>query len=165
LQAYVDAQHEYAGRNPRNDEPEFAQRFASHVGKRDGLYWPVTEGEQESPFGPLIARATAEGYGGDLDQEPPEPFHGYYFKILKAQGEHADGGVFDYVVQGKMVLGFALVAFPASYGNSGIMTFIVNQQGVIYEQDLGPDTAEIGAAMPIFDPDASWRKYQESAER
>ena len=165
MQAYTDAQREYACIKRNGDAPEFAQKFASSESKKDGLYWKAGEGEKESPFGPLIARATAKGYTGDLDQDPPEPFRGYYFKILKGQGEHANGGAFDYVAEGKMVLGFALVAHPAKYGASGIITFIVNQEGVIYEKDLGEETATTAAAMTKFDPDDTWRKYAEPAEQ
>jgi hypothetical protein len=163
MQAYTAAQREYACLPHHGTGTEFAQQFASRDGKKDGLYWPVEPGEAESPFGPLIARATEEGYTGGLDENPPEPFHGYYLKILKAQGEHAIGGAFDYVVNGKMILGFGLVAYPAKYGVSGIMTFIVNQEGVIYEKDLGEDTAAIAAAMTAFDPDDTWHKYDETA--
>ena len=146
--AYTDAQREYACMVPNEGGQEFAQKFASSEGKRDGLYWETVEGEPESPFGPLIAEASSQGYEGrGLDREPPEPYHGYYFKILKGQGEHATGGAFDYVTNGKMVLGFALVAYPAKYGASGIMTFIINQEGVIYEKDLGKDTTAIASAM------------------
>jgi len=165
MRAYTDAQREYACMKPNGCRPEFAQKFASSEGKKDGLYWEAGEGEAESPFGPLIARATEEGYTGGLDQDPPEPFHGYYFKILKAQGEHAKGGAFDYVADGKMVLGFALVAYPAKYGASGIMTFIVNQEGVIYEKDLGEDTAAAAAAITTFDPDDTWKIYKEDADQ
>lgn len=165
VHAYTDAQREYASMKFNGDGPEFAQKFSSSVEKKDGLYWEVAEGEEESPFGPLIARATEKGYAGGLDEDPPEPFQGYYFKILKAQGEHATGGAFDYVANGKMVLGFALVAYPAKYGVSGIMTFIVSQEGVIYEKDLGETTAATVAAMTIFDPDNTWRKYEEPAEK
>ena len=162
--AYTDAQREYACMVPNEGGQEFAQKFASSEGKRDGLYWETVEGEPESPFGPLIAEASSQGYEGrGLDREPPEPYHGYYFKILKGQGEHATGGAFDYVTNGKMVLGFALVAYPAKYGASGIMTFIINQEGVIYEKDLGKDTTAIASAMTIFDPDPSWHKYEEPA--
>lgn len=162
--AYIDAQREYACMARGDGGKEFAQKFASSEGKKDGLYWQVAEGEAESPFGPLIARAAREGYAGGLNQTSPEPFHGYYFNIIKAQGEHASGGAFDYVADGKMVLGFALVAYPAKYGASGIMTFIVNQEGVIYEKDLGEETATVAAAMTAFDPDDTWRKYEKSAE-
>ena len=163
MQAYTDAQREYACTERDGGRQEFAQRFASSEGRKDGLYWPAGEGEEESPFGLLIARAVEEGYTGGLDADPPEPFHGYFFKILRAQGEHASGGAFDYVADGKMVLGFALVAYPASYGASGIMTFIVNQEGVIYEKDLGDDTTAAAAAMTTFDPDDTWRRYEEPA--
>ncbi|MEJ2200887.1 MAG: DUF2950 domain-containing protein [Desulfuromonadaceae bacterium] len=161
MQVYTDAQREFACmKHPGGSE--FARKFVSSEGQQDGLYWEVAPGEGESPLGPLIARATREGYANGLDQEDPEPFHGYYFKILTAQGRHADGGAFAYVIEGKMVLGFALVAYPAKYGVSGIMTFMVNQAGVIYEKDLGEDTGKMAAAMTTFDPDASWRKYEES---
>jgi hypothetical protein len=164
MQAYTAAQREYACKPRSAAEPEFAQKLASSEGMKDGLYWETEENEEASPFGPLIARATEEGYEGGLDREPPEPFHGYYFKILKGQGEHAKGGAFDYVADGKMVLGFALVAYPAKYGASGIMTFIINQEGVIYEKDLGEDTLNSAAAMTVFDPDDTWHKHEEAAE-
>ncbi|MDW7772147.1 MAG: DUF2950 domain-containing protein [Desulfobulbaceae bacterium] len=159
MQAYTDAQREYACLQP-DGASEFARRLTSSEGKKDGLYWKVEEDEAQSPFGPLIARAAEEGYSGGLDEDPPEPFHGYYFKILTAQGDHANGGAFDYVAGGKMVLGFALVAYPARYGVSGIMTFIVNQEGVIYEKDLGENT-DAAAAMTAFDPDETWIMYRE----
>jgi hypothetical protein len=163
MYAYVEAQREYASRRRNGAGPEFAQRFASSEGKKDGLYWDAAADEAESPLGPLIARAAAEGYDGVLEEGSPEPFHGYYFKILTAQGAHADGGAFDYVADGKMILGFALAAYPAKYGASGIMTFLVNQEGVIYEKDLGEDTAHEAAAMTAFDPDDTWRRYEEPA--
>ena len=165
MRAYTDAQREYACMKPNGCCPQFAQKFASSEGKKDGLYWEAGEGEAESPFGPLIARATEEGYTGKLDQDPPESFHGYYFKILKAQGEHAKGGAFDYVTDGKMVLGFALVAYPAKYGASGIMTFIVNQEGMIYEKDLREYTATVASAMTTFNPDDTWKIYKEDADQ
>jgi len=163
MQAYTDAQREYACIPRSGEGPEFAQKLASSEGMKDGLYWPAGEDEEESPFGPLIARATEEGYEGGLDREPPEAFHGYYFKILKGQGEHAKGGAFDYVADGKMVLGFGLLAYPAKYGVSGIMTFSINQEGEIYEKDLGEDTGIAASAITVFDPDDTWRKYQEPA--
>jgi len=165
MQAYVDAQREFVCMDSDPGGAEFAQRLTSTEGKKDGLYWEAKEGEEESPFGPLIAGATEEGYQGGLDQVPPEPFHGYYFKILKKQGEHATGDAFDYVADGKMILGFGLVAYPAKYGASGIMTFIVNQEGVVYEKDLGEDTAKLAAAMDTFDPDETWNRYNESTEQ
>jgi hypothetical protein len=165
IHAYTDAQREYACMKRNGCCREFAQKFVSNEGKKDGLYWEAGEVEEESPLGPLIARATEEGYTGGLDEDPPEPFHGYYFKILKAQGEHAKGGAYDYVADGKMVFGFALVAYPAKYGASGVMTFILNQEGVIYEKDLGEDTAAVAAAMTTFDPDDTWKIYKEDADQ
>lgn len=161
MRAYTAAQREYASSKHNGDQPMFAQKLTSSEGRKDGLYWPVAEGEEESPFGPLIARATEEGYTGALDEDPPEPFHGYFFKILKAQGPHARGGSFDYVAGGRMVLGFAMVAYPAKYEASGVMTFIVNQEGVIFEKDLGEETADKALAMTDFDPDESWHQYEE----
>ena len=162
LHAYVDAQHEYATKDCRGDgKVEFAQRLISTEGKRDGLYWEAKEGEEDSPLGPLVARAAKEGYANaDLS-----PFHGYYFNILKGQGKHVDGGAYNYVVKGKMILGFALVAYPAEYGNSGVMTFILNQEGIIYQKDLGKDTKRRAEAMKIFDPDKSWTKVEEIAKQ
>ena len=158
MRAYTAAQREYACLRQNGGRQEFAQRFASSPGEKDGLYWETGEGEAPSPFGPLIARAAREGYRGGLDEDPPEAFHGYYFKILKEQGEHAAGGAFNYVVDGRMVLGFALVAYPARYEVSGVMTFIVNQEGAIYEQDLGEETGALAAAMVSYDPDPTWRR-------
>ncbi|MEW6002797.1 MAG: DUF2950 domain-containing protein [Nitrospirota bacterium] len=160
LHAYVDAQHEYATKDCMGGgKVEFAQRLISTEGKRDGLYWEAKEGEEESPLGPLVARAAKEGYANaDLS-----PFHGYYFKILKGQGKHANGRAYNYVVKGKMILGFALVAYPAEYGNSGIMTFIVNQDGIIYQKNLGKNTKRIAEAVKIFDPDKTWKKVKEKA--
>jgi hypothetical protein len=158
--AYVDAQREYAF-EPRGgvEALEFARKFFSSPGKQDGLYWKTEEGEEESPFGPLVAQAAREGYAKDKDNKPV-PFHGYYFRILAGQGKHADGGAFDYVVNGHMILGFALVAWPAQYGASGVMTFIVNQDGIVYQKNLGRNTAKIAAAMKLYDPDKSWRKVE-----
>ncbi len=159
LHAYTDAQHEYAsGDCGGSGVVEFAQKLISTQGRRDGLYWEVKNGEKESPLGPLIARAAKEGYA-DADISP---FHGYYFKILKGQGKHSQGGAYDYVVKGKMLLGFALVAYTAEYGNSGVMTFIVNQEGIIYEKNLGKDTKRIAEAMKIFDPDKTWKRVKET---
>jgi hypothetical protein len=163
LDAYIDAQHEYATKDCRGGgKVEFAQRLISTEGKRDGLYWEAKEGEEESPLGPLVARAAKEGYGKESDLSP---FHGYYFKILSGQGKHAEGGVYNYVVKGRMILGFALVAYPAEYGNSGIMTFMVNQEGTIYEKNLGKNTKRIAEAMKIFNPDKTWKKTKETAKQ
>jgi hypothetical protein len=158
--AFVDAQREYATKDRDADGAvAFAQRYQSTPGAKDGLYWEVKEGEEESPFGPLTAQAALEGYG-TAAPDGPVPYHGYLLKIMKAQGENAEGGAFDYVVNGKMILGFALVAYPAQYGSSGIMTFIANQSGVVYQKDLGKDTAAIAAAMTLYDPDQSWQKVK-----
>lgn len=159
IDAYVDAQHEYASRDCRGGgKVEFAQRIISTRGSRDGLYWEAKEGEEQSPLGPLVAQAAKEGYsaGGNLS-----PFHGYYFKVLKGQGKNAKGGAYDYVVKDKMILGFALVAYPAEYGNSGVMTFVVNQEGIIYEKNLGKNTRRLAEAMTVYNPDKSWKKVKD----
>jgi hypothetical protein len=159
VHAYTDAQQEYASKDcGGGGVVEFAQKLISTQGRRDGLYWEVKKDEKESPLGPLVARAAKEGYA-DADLSP---FHGYYFKILKGQGKHAQGGAYDYVVKGKMILGFAMVAYPTEYGNSGVMTFIVNQEGIIYEKDLDKDTTHIAEGMKIFDPDKTWKRVKET---
>src|SRR6185369_13448478 len=138
---------------------EFAQKFISSPGQKDGLYWPGSSADDQSPLGPLIAYARAEGYQGTRDASgniKPVPFHGYYFKILKAQGQSAPGGRYNYMINGRMLAGFALVAYPAVYGSSGVMTFIVNQQGKVYQSNLGPNTERLAGAMTIYDPDQSW---------
>lgn len=155
--AYVDAQREYYLRNPQRDKLlQYAQKFLSAGGKRDGLYWPAKSSEAPSPLGPVYAAARAEGYGKGSSGKP-YPYHGYFYRILKGQGPEARGGAYDYVAQGRMIGGFALVAYPATYGNSGVMTFIVNHDGTVYEKDLGPDTAKIARAMAKFNPDKSWK--------
>lgn len=157
--AYVSAQHEYASKDCRGGgKVEFAQRFISSPGSRDGLYWETGEGEEQSPLGPLLARAAQEGYAAEGNLSP---FYGYYFKILKEQGEHATGGPYQYVVKDKMILGFALVAYPAEYGNSGVMTFMVNQEGIIFEKDLGENTRSLAEAITVYNPDESWQKVKE----
>ncbi len=158
MRAYVEAQREYASKDRGGGSMAFAQKIRSTPGKKDGLYWKAGEGEEESPLGPLAAKAAGEGY--KTSGESPIPFHGYYFRILKAQGKDADGGAFNYVVNGSMILGFAMVAYPAHYGSSGIMTFMVNQNGVVYQKDLGKDTPEIAAAMKLYNPDKSWKKVE-----
>jgi len=162
LHAHVNAQFEYASKDRiGNWVAQFAQKIISTEGKHDGLYWMAKEGEEMSPLGPFVAQAACEGYakkGGGINLSP---YHGYYYKILKGQGKYAAGGAYDYVVKGKMILGFALVAYPAQYGNSGIMTFIVNQEGIIYEKNLGKNTARVAEAMKKFNPDKSWRKVKE----
>lgn len=157
--AYVDAQREYYLANPQKDKLlQYAQKFASAEGKRDGLYFQTKTGEQPSPLGPLVSRAKAEGYAKG-EGGKPVAYHGYYYRILKGQGRDAPGGAYDYVVRGKMMGGFALVAWPASYGNSGVMTFIVNHDGVVYEKDLGPDTAAAAQKMTRFNPAKSWKRF------
>ena len=159
--AYVDAQREYALKDRDSGKLlEYAQRFISRKGVKDGLYWEAKEGEPQSPLGHLMAKATQEGYTGKKPGGRRNPYHGYYYRILKAQNEHASGGEYDYVVKGKMIGGFALVAYPAEYGNSGVMTFIVNQDGVVYEKNLGEDTEKIAAGMGKFDPDNTWKKAE-----
>lgn len=156
--AYVDAQREYAQKDRNHDGfIEYAQKFLSSPGKHDGLYWSTAAGQEESPIGPLMVRARAEGYSTEA-KEGPRPYHGYYYRILKAQGAAAPGGAYDYVLNGHMIAGFALVAFPARYGVSGVMTFIVNHDGVVYQKDLGPNTGEIARKIALFDPDPSWSK-------
>jgi len=162
LHAYVDAQHEYATRDCRGGgKVEFAQRLISTEGKHDGLYWEAKEGEEESPLGPLVAQAAKEGYANPNLQ----PFHGYYFKILNGQGKHVDGGAYNYVVKGKMILGFAIIAYPAEYANSGVMTFMINQAGTIYQKNLGKNTKRMAEAMKIFDPDKTWKKTSETGKQ
>lgn len=160
--AYVDAQREYALKDRDGDGlMGYAQKFVSTKGKKDGLYWKTEEGEEQSPLGSLAAKATKEGYTSRKSGEEPQPYWGYYYKILKAQGENAPGGAYDYVVKGKMVGGFALVAFPAEYGNAGIMTFMVNHDGVVYQKDLGKGTEKIYSKMKQFDPDETWEKVKD----
>ncbi len=162
LKAYLDAQREYARKDhDGNGVLEFARKLNSTSGKQDGLYWEVKEGEEPSPFGLLMAKADCEGYGKQFRAAPPEPYHGYYFKVLTKQGKNAEGGAFDYLTNDKMVLGFALVAYPARYRASGVMTFIVNQGGAIYQKDLGKTTARIATEMTRFDPDKSWKKLEQ----
>jgi DUF2950 family protein len=157
---YVRAQNEYA-QMPRDRNPAgiYAQKMQSDPGKQDGLYWATERGEKRSPLGALAARAAKEGYSVD-PKEGARPFHGYYFRILTGQGRKARGGSLDYVVDGQMTRGFALVAYPADYANSGIMTFIVNQDGVVYERDLGPDTATRVVDIEKFNPGRKWQKVE-----
>ena len=154
--AYVDAQNEYADKDRTGAGAGiYAQRFISEAGKKDGLYWPTTQGEEESPLGELFAAASRQGYRAGSGRSP---YHGYYYKILTKQGEAAAGGAADYIVHGKMIGGFALVAYPAQYRNSGVMTFIVNYAGTVFQKDLGPDTASVAEAITSFNPDKTWTK-------
>jgi len=158
-EAIADAQREYALRDPQgHGVHEYAQQFASDPGKRNGLYWPTAQGEDASPLGALAAQAAAEGY--TRKQQGPTPYHGYYYRILRAQGPAAPDGELDYVVNDRMTLGFAVVAYPAEYGNSGIMTFIMGPDGIVYQKDLGERTAEVAGGMKAFNPDASWTKVK-----
>lgn len=157
--AYVDAQREYALKDRDADGLlQYAQKFRSDKGMKNGLYWDVKEGEKQSPLGPLVAAAQEEGYSGKASGDKPVPYNGYYYRILKGQGKDAVGGAYDYVVKGKMIGGFALVAYPAKYASSGIMTFIVNQDGVVYQKDLGRSTEKAAQAMELFNPDSTWKK-------
>jgi hypothetical protein len=167
--AYVVAQWEYFTEETDTSKDGlavYAQRFISTPGQRDGLYWETAEGEKPSPMGDLIEQARAEGYpagtattsGGARKRSP---YHGYFFRILKRQGPHAPGGKFDYVINGNMIAGFALVAFPDKWGSSGVMTFIVSQQGRVYQKNLGPDTVKLASAMTEYDPDPTWELVEE----
>jgi hypothetical protein len=159
--AYVDAQRQYASKARNGDRIlQYAQHFMSHKGKKDGLYWEASPGEEMSPLGPLFARATDEGYAFKK-KEKPAPYYGYYFKILKGQGSNAPGGEREYLTGGRMTSGFGLAAYPAQYGVSGIMTFIVNQLGAVYQKDLGPNTGKLAKAMTKYDPDKTWKKVEQ----
>jgi DUF2950 family protein len=158
--AYVDAQDEYADKDRTGAGPGvYAQRIISEAGKKNGLYWPSSASGDESPLGELVADATKQGY---RTGEGRTPYHGYYFKILTKQGSDAHGGALDYVVNGKMIGGFALAAYPAEYRNSGVMTFIVNHEGVVFQKDLGSHTAELAERMTAFNPDSSWTKVTDT---
>jgi hypothetical protein len=165
VRAYVEAQREYASKDRDGDQVlEYAQQIISTPGKEDGLYWPadVDPNGQESPLGPLFAEAQNEGYLKEpRNESEQQPFHGYYFKILTEQGKHAPGGAYNFIINGNMIGGFALVAWPADYDNSGVMTFIVNQQAKVYQKDLGQKTDEIVNNMKAYDPDPSWKASRE----
>ncbi|HEY3516493.1 MAG TPA: DUF2950 domain-containing protein [Gammaproteobacteria bacterium] len=158
--AYVDAQREYYWWNP-DGEPmlHYARTFVSTPGQKDGLFWETSEDEAPSPLGELFAAARAEGYLRDSEIQPA-PYYGYHFHMLTAQGEHAAGGAYDYVVDDRMIGGFGLVAYPAERGVSGVMTFIVNHDGIVFSKDLGPDTEKLATAMTTFDPDDSWKREE-----
>jgi hypothetical protein len=159
--AYVKAQREFMQKDyDGNGVMEYAQRMQSTPGKKDGLYWETKPGEEESPFGPLVAKACGEGYSEKSVSARPhkhDPFHGYIFRILKKQGNNAPGEKFDYVINGHMVAGFALLAYPAQWGNSGVMTFIVNQQGKVYQKNLGEKTDELAKEIEEYNPDETWK--------
>jgi hypothetical protein len=156
LNEMADAQTEYFSK-PRGSAKvkQYAQRFRSSEGKQDGLYWKVAEGEPESPLGPLAARASAEGYQSGT-KEVPAPFHGYFYRILKEQGAHSEGGAKSYIVNGNMTKGYAFLAYPAEYRKSGVMTFMIGPDARVYQKDLGPETVETAKAIRSFDPDGTW---------
>jgi Protein of unknown function (DUF2950) len=157
--ALVDAQKEYFARPTGALSKQFAQKLVSDEGRHDGLYWHGAYDEFDSPINPLIANAAAHEPGSAPGFDPV-PFHGYFFKILKSQGPHAPGGAKNYVVDGKMTEGFAFVAYPAEYRSSGVMSFIVDESGNIYEKDLGPDTSQLAQAMAAYDPDSTWKQAE-----
>jgi hypothetical protein len=153
--AYVDAQNQYAEKDRTGaGAGVYAQRIVSTSAKKNGLYWPASDGDA-SPLGEFVAQAAAEGYEARAGRSP---YHGYYYRILTQQGPNAPGGALDYVVKGKMIGGFALVAYPAEYGNSGVMTFLVNHSGTVYQKDLGDYTMTLVKRMMWFDPDQTWKK-------
>jgi hypothetical protein len=156
LHAYVDAQREYFAAGRDGNPPAYAQKLWSDEGKHDGLYWPSAAGEPESPVGEFVAKAAGEGYRRGTDPAP-DPYHGYYYRILKAQGKSAPGGEKSYLDEkGLMTKGFAAIAWPAVYGQGGVMTFIVNQQGIVFQKDLGEETEKAAAAITAFNPDEGW---------
>lgn len=159
--AIVDAQREYAQDDHDGDGLlAYADRFASDFGKKNGLYWETGQGENPSPLGELVVKARAEGYKKGKNVKP-SPYHGYFFRILTRQGEYANGGAFDYFEKGRMIGGFAAIAYPAVYGNSGIMTFVVNHEGVIYQKDLGKGTQKTARAIKAFNPGPGWEKVHD----
>jgi hypothetical protein len=159
LRTYVDAQLRYATADRDGDQVlEYAQKIVSTAGQQDGLYWPPEADAELSPLGPLVAQADA--YTKDYHRRG-EPYHGYYFKVLGGQGANPPGGQYGYVINGNMIAGFAMVAWPADYGHSGVMTFAVSHQGKVYEKDLGPDTASLAETITAYDPDGSWSEVEE----
>ena len=161
VQTYVTAQKQYAAAaHDGNPAGAYALKFASDAGKENGLYWPAKAGQQRSPLGDLVAQAAAEGRAASADRSQPSPFHGYYFRILTSQGSAAPGGAKNYVVKGAMTGGFALVAWPAQYDVTGVMTFVVNHDGIVHEKDLGPGTDAAARKMTAYNPDKSWRRVQ-----
>jgi len=156
--AFVDAEREYYVRNPEHDPLlHYAQKLISDGGHKDGLYWPTQDSEPQSPLGEEFAHARSEGYFAEGTSKAA-PYHGYVYRLLRSQGPNAAGGAYDYLVRDKMLGGFALIASPAEYGNSGVMTFLVNHDGAVYSKDLGADTAKAALAIQSFDPDQSWKQ-------
>jgi Protein of unknown function (DUF2950) len=161
LENLADAQAEYASdSHDGEDAGLFAQKILSDTGKQNGLYWQTAEGQPESPIGPLVAAATAAGYKQDTGGNPV-PFHGYYYKVLTKQGRNAPGGAKNYVVDGKMTKGFAFLAYPADYRSSGVMTMMIDQDGVIVQKDMGSDTAKLASAIDQYNPDKTWQEVDE----
>lgn len=165
---YVKAQREYVLKDWDGDGIfAYAQKLRSDKGKRNGLFWRSAHGQEMSPLGELVARAWHEGYKKDralFKETEPSPFHGYYFKILTRQGKNVPGGSYNYIINGNMVGGFALAAFPAEWGKSGVMTFVVNQQGKVYEKNLGSNTVKIVKEMKSYNPDKTWKPVKETNE-
>ena len=158
LNAMSDAQIEYFSHlHDGSSAYQFAQKFVSDEGKQNGLYWKAADDQEESPLGPLAAEASADGYGGATQ---PSPFHGYFYRMLTKQGSHAQGGAKNYIVSGNMTAGYAILAYPAEYRNSGVMTLMINQDGIVYEKDLGPQTADLAKAITEFDPDDTWKPVE-----
>jgi hypothetical protein len=157
--ALVDAQREYAMSDADGDGlRNYARKLRSEPGQRNGLYWDAVEGEAPSPMGPLVAHAEGEGYTARKEGEEQRPYHGYFYRLLTSQGPDASGGAMDYQVNGKLISGFAVIAYPAEYGASGVMTFLVNQDGIVYQRDLGGDTEKLATGMLAFNPGAGWQK-------
>jgi hypothetical protein len=155
--AYFDAQREYAQKDRDGDGLlEYAPKFRSDSGKKNGLYWEAKTGEEVSPLGLFAVRAVKEGYAQKAPTDKPAPYHGYYYRILSAQGKDASGGAYSYMVKGSMIGGFALVAYPAEYGNSGVMSFIINHDGKVFQKDLGKNTASAATTMKEYNPDSTW---------
>ncbi len=161
--AILDAQRDYASQDRNaNGLRDYAAKFISDPGTKNGLFWPTAENEQPSPLGPLAAEAAEEGYkpGQRPANAAPRPYHGYFFRILTSQGTNAPGGALDYMVGGKLIGGFAIIAWPADYDNSGIMSFIMNHEGIVYQRDLGEETAKIATSMTAYDPGPEWKKAE-----
>jgi hypothetical protein len=156
--ALVEAQKQYFARSPGNSPKQFAQKLVSDEGQHNGLYWHGADDEFDSPIDPLIAYARQNRPKDEVGEHVP--FNGYLFRILTRQGSHAAGGAKNYIANGKMTAGFAFVAYPAEYGSSGVMTFIVNKSGTIYEKDLGPETTKLAQAMTTYDPDSTWHQAE-----
>jgi hypothetical protein len=157
LRELVAAQKEYYSKTHDDSVKQYAQKFISDQGKHNGLYWNASNRETESPIGPLVAYASSEGYSKKLSSSP---FQGYYFRVLTEQGKHASGGAKNYIVNGKMTRGFAFLAYPVEYANSGVMSFIVDQDGILYQKDLGRNTAELANAVREYDPDKTWARVE-----